>query len=149
LLRPIGLKSNKNKEMKKSSIIGMVIIAIAIGVIMSTYADSSTYGSFGDAQETQKELHVVGTLVKEKEMVYNPEKDANYFSFYMLDNKGKECKVVFSGAKPQDFERSEQIVLTGQMVGSSFHANKILMKCPSKYTEDQVEVVEVSAQAKI
>ena len=57
--------------MKKSSIIGMIIIAIAIGVIISTYADSSTYGSFKDAQETQKELHVVGKLMKDKDMVYN------------------------------------------------------------------------------
>lgn len=130
--------------MKKSSIIGIVIIAIAIGVIMSTYADSSTYGSFEDAIESQKELHVVGVLDKEQEMVYNPEVDANYFSFFMIDNKGEKCKVVFTGAKPQDFERSEQIVLTGQMSGDSFQANKILMKCPSKYTEDEVEVVEVT-----
>lgn len=134
--------------MKKSSIIGMIIIAIAIGVIISTYADSSTYGSFSDAQETQKELHVVGKLVKNKEMVYNPEVDANYFSFYMIDNQGKECKVEFTGTKPQDFERSEQIVLTGQMDNGKFQANKILMKCPSKYKQDQLEVTEVKAQAK-
>lgn len=133
--------------MKRSSIIGMVVIAIAIGVIMSTYADSSTYGTFSDAVESQKELHVVGVLQKEKELVYNPEVDANHFSFYMIDNEGKECKVVFAGAKPQDFERSEQIVLTGKMVGDSFQANKILMKCPSKYTEDEVEVVEAKAQS--
>ncbi len=69
-------------------------------------------------------------------MVYNPQQDANYFSFYMVDNKGKECKVEFTGSKPQDFERSEQIVLTGQMDNGAFHANKILMKCPSKYTKD-------------
>ena len=135
--------------MKKSSIIGMIIIAIAIGVIISTYADSSTYGSFSEAQETKKELHVVGKLDKSKEMVYNPEQDANYFSFYVNDNQGKNCKVVFTGAKPQDFERSEQIVLTGQMLGNEFHASKILMKCPSKYTQDQIEVKEVKAQGKI
>ena len=126
----------------------MIIIAIAIGVIISTYADSSTYGSFSDAQETQKELHVVGKLVKNKEMVYNPEVDANYFSFYMIDNQGKECKVEFTGTKPQDFERSEQIVLTGQMDNGKFQANKILMKCPSKYKQDQLEVTEVKAQVK-
>ncbi|WP_207425475.1 cytochrome c maturation protein CcmE [Pedobacter sp. SYSU D00535] len=130
--------------MKKSSIIGIIIIAIAIGVIISTYADSSTYGTFSDAQETETELHVVGTLQKEKELIYNPKKDANYFAFYMLDNNGKECKVVFRGTKPQDFERSEQIVLTGKMVGSEFQASKILMKCPSKYNKDQVEIQEVS-----
>jgi cytochrome c-type biogenesis protein CcmE len=134
--------------MKKSSIVGMIIIAIAIGVIVSTYADSSTYGSFSDAQETQKELHVVGKLIKDKAMVYNPQHDANYFSFYMIDNKGKECKVEFTGTKPQDFERSEQIVLTGQMENGSFQANKILMKCPSKYTQDKIEVTEFKAQVK-
>ncbi len=135
--------------MKKSSIIGMIIIAIAIGAIVSTYADSSTYGSFSEAIKTKKELHVVGKLDLSKEMFYNPQQDANYFSFYVNDNNGKNCKVVFTGAKPQDFERSEQIVLTGEMLGEEFHASKILMKCPSKYTEDKIEVKEVTAQGKI
>ena len=133
--------------MKKSSIIGIIIIAIAIGVIISTYADSSTYGSFSDARESQTELHVVGQLNKEKKLVYNPQQDANYFAFYLLDKQGKECKVVFSGAKPQDFERSEEIVLTGKMVGDEFRASKILMKCPSKYNKDEVEIQEVQQTA--
>jgi cytochrome c-type biogenesis protein CcmE len=131
--------------MKKSSIAGIVIIALAIGIIISTYADSSTYGSFTDAKKSESELHVVGQLNKEKELYYEPQQDANYFAFYMKDNQGKESKVVFNGSKPQDFERSEQIVLTGKMVGNEFHASKILMKCPSKYTKDEVEVTEVSA----
>ena len=63
----------------------------------------------------------------------------------MRDNQGLESKVVFNCSKPQDFERSEQIVLTGKMIGNEFHASKILMKCPSKYTKDEVEVTEVSA----
>jgi cytochrome c-type biogenesis protein CcmE len=128
--------------MKKSSIIGIIIIAIAICTIISTYADSSTYGTFSDAQENTSELHVVGKLEKGREMIYNPKKDANYFAFYMKDNQGKECKVVFNGTKPQDFERSEQIVLTGKMEGNEFKASKILMKCPSKYNKDQIEVTE-------
>lgn len=133
--------------MKKSSIIGIIIIAIAIGVIISTYADSSTYGSFNDAISSKSELHVVGQLNKKKELIYNPQLDANYFSFYLLDKQGKECKVVFTGAKPQDFERSEEIVLTGKMVGDEFLASKILMKCPSKYNKDEVEVQEVKTTA--
>jgi cytochrome c-type biogenesis protein CcmE len=132
--------------MKKSSIFGLVIIAIAIAVIISVYSDSSTYGSFSDAKNTDSELHVVGHLNKTKDLIYDATKDANYFSFYMKDNKGKECKVVFTGSKPQDFERSEQIVLTGQMKGAEFHASKILMKCPSKYTQDKVEVKEFEAK---
>jgi cytochrome c-type biogenesis protein CcmE len=132
--------------MKKSSIFGLVVIAIAIAVIISVYSNSSTYGSFDDAQTTNSELHVVGHLDKEKALDYDATRDANYFSFYMKDNKGKECKVIFTGTKPQDFERSEQIVLTGQMKGDAFHASKILMKCPSKYTQDKVEITEFKAK---
>jgi cytochrome c-type biogenesis protein CcmE len=135
--------------MKRGPIIGIIIIAMAIGVIISTYADSSTYGSFTEAKESQKELHVVGKLSRGKEMFYNPQKDANYFSFYMVDNKGIECKVIFNGTKPQDFEKSEQIVLTGEMQNGDFYASKILMKCPSKYTQDKVEVTEVTAKPNI
>ncbi|MEO8884910.1 MAG: cytochrome c maturation protein CcmE [Mucilaginibacter sp.] len=132
--------------MKKSSIFGLVVIAIAIAVIISVYANSSTYGSFTDAKSTNSELHVVGHLDLQKERFYDATKDANYFSFFMKDNKGQECKVVFTGTKPQDFERSEQIVLTGQMKGDEFHASSILMKCPSKYTKDQVEITEFKAK---
>ena len=132
--------------MKKSSIFGLIVIAIAIAVIISVYSSSSTYGTFSDAQETESQLQVVGHLDKGKELQYDATKDANYFSFYMNDNKGQSCKVVFTGAKPQDFERSEQIVLTGQMRGNEFHASKILMKCPSKYTQDKVEVTEFKAK---
>lgn len=135
-----------NQLMKKSSIFGMIVIAIAIAVIISTYSNTSTYGSFSEAKDTKSELHVVGKLNKQKELFYEPTRDANYFSFYMKDNKGAECKVVFTGSKPEDFERSEQIVLTGKMIGNEFHASNILMKCPSKYTQNKLETQEYKAK---
>ena len=125
--------------MKKSSIFGLIVIAIAIAVIISVYSSSSTYGSFHDAQTSGETLQVVGKLDKQKERYYDATKDANYFSFYLTDNKGQECKVIFTGTKPQDFEKSENIVITGQMRGKEFHASKILMKCPSKYNNNKVE----------
>lgn len=131
--------------MKKSSIILIVIIAVAISMILVIYTDSSTYSNFTEAREKKTELYVVGVLNKEKELVYNPVEDANHFSFYMYDNDSTECKIVFNGSKPQDIERSEQIVLTGKMEGDTFHASKILMKCPSKYNQDQMEVIESTA----
>ena len=69
----------------------------------------------------------------------------NYFSFYLIDNKGEECKIVFNGTKPQDFERSEKLVLIGEMNNDVFYASKILMKCPSKYTNDKIETKEYKA----
>ncbi|TCV20664.1 cytochrome c-type biogenesis protein CcmE [Sphingobacterium alimentarium] len=136
--------------MKKSSIILIVIIAVAIAMILVIYTDSSTYSTFAQAKEKNTELYVVGVLNKEKELVYDPVKDANHFAFYMYDNDSTECKVVFNGSKPQDIERSEQIVLTGKMEGDTFHASKILMKCPSKYNKDEMEIKEaVSTNASL
>lgn len=133
--------------MKKSSILGIVLIAVLIAIVISIYGDSSTYASFTEAQKSEAELHVVGQLNKDKELLYNPIENANYFAFYMVDEEGAERKVVFNGSKPQDFERSEQIVLTGRMVGDEFHASKILMKCPSKYNEQEIEVSEAVANS--
>jgi cytochrome c-type biogenesis protein CcmE len=139
--------SDLNQQMKKTHLIGILVIAIAIAAIISTFSDSSTYANFAESKETNKEIHVVGKLQKEKEMVYNPIQDANYFSFYVKDQQGEECKVIYAGTKPQDFEKSEQIVLIGKMKADEFHASKILMKCPSKYNNDKVETKEFKAQA--
>jgi cytochrome c-type biogenesis protein CcmE len=122
--------------MKKIHILGIIIIAIAIGAILTTLNSTSTYASFTEAYESpDNEFHIVGKLDKEKEMVYDPKADANIFTFYMKDNAGVEKKVVLHKNKPQDFERSEQIVLIGKASGEEFHASDILMKCPSKYND--------------
>lgn len=122
--------------MKKVHIIGIIIIAIAIGAILTTLNNTSTYASFAEASEApDNEFHVVGKFNKEKESVYDPQVNANVFTFYMVDNKGVEKKVILNKNKPQDFERSEQIVLIGKMQGEEFVASEILMKCPSKYND--------------
>ena len=40
---------------------------------------------------------------------------------------------VLDGAKPNNFELANAIVIKGRVEGSSFHASEILTKCPSKY----------------
>ncbi len=135
--------------MKKSHIIAIIIIAVAIGAILSTVADSSTYASFKMALENPgKEYHVVGKLEKDSALVYNPQVNANLFTFYIKDNEGTIKKVLYHGTKPQDFERSEQIVLIGKMKEEgNFQASSILMKCPSKYNDGKPELQEYKAQS--
>ena len=70
--------------------------------------------------------------------MYNPSVNPDLFTFFMVDNKGEEKKVLLHKSKPQDFERSEQIVLIGKAQGGEFHADEILMKCPSKYNEGKI-----------
>ena len=132
--------------MKKIHIIALILIAVSIGVIIAFTNDYTTYETFANAQLQQgKEFHVVGELVKEREMTYDPKNDPNFFSFYLRDIEGTEQKVIYRSAKPQDFERSEQIVIVGQSKGDDFHASKILMKCPSKYVDDELELIEANA----
>lgn len=122
--------------MKKIHIVGIIVIAVAIGVIITSLKNTTSYADFNEAiSNPDKEYHVVGKLDKEKPMIYDPKINPDEFIFTLIDNKGVEKTVVLHKNKPQDFERSEQIVIIGKMKGDEFHANEILMKCPSKYND--------------
>ncbi len=126
--------------MKKLPIIAMVCIVCAVGIIMSAADDMSTYATFAEAAATENTVRVAGQLVKDKPIDFDPLTNANAFSFYVRDVDGRETKVTLTAAKPQDFELSEQIVLTGAMRGDQFVATDMLMKCPSKYKDEEIYI---------
>ena len=142
--------------MKKVHIFGLIVIAMAIGIIVSTYGSASTYSNFTEAEELAKEgetteIHVVGKLKKDVTgqivgMKYDPVMDANHFEFMLVDTNKVEKKVVYLSPKPQDFDKSEQVVVIGRMQGDHFECNKILMKCPSKYTNEKPDFKEATAK---
>lgn len=133
--------------MKKMHIIGLVLIAASIAAIIGFSNDYTTYESFSVSKQKEgKVFKVVGHLVEDIPFEYEPLKDPNRFVFHMIDRDSLMQKVVYGAPMPQDFERSEQIVITGKSKGDVFYADKILMKCPSKYIEDEIEVIEVSAE---
>lgn len=132
--------------MKKTHIILIVLIAVVVAVMIGAISDSSSYADFDQAfSNPGEEFHVVGKLSKDKEMIYDPQTNPDLFIFTMIDNNGEERKVFLHKSKPQDFERSEQIVLIGSAENGDFHANEILMKCPSKYTDGEVQSKEQAA----
>lgn len=126
--------------MKRTHLIGLIIIAVGVGVLIYMLgSEFSRYETFTSTYaQSGKEINVVGEVAKDKELYYNPHVDANYFTFYLQDEDGNTRKVIYKGTKPRDFERSEKIVVTGSMDGEEFHAKKILMKCPSKYVEEEI-----------
>ncbi len=126
--------------MKKIHVIAIIMIGLAIVLLTQAADEMSTYSTFQDAIKTGEKVKIAGQLSKDKEMVYNPQQDPNFFSFYVRDNDGIERKVVLKAAKPQDFERSEQIVITGKMQGDEFVASDLLMKCPSKYKDEEIYI---------
>jgi cytochrome c-type biogenesis protein CcmE len=54
--------------------------------------DMSTYATFSEAIKNESTVKIAGNLSKDKKMDYNPEKDPNYFSFFIKDSKGMEKK---------------------------------------------------------
>jgi cytochrome c-type biogenesis protein CcmE len=137
--------------MKKTQLIGLILVAIAIGIILITTGDASTYVGFDEAERISKsdpsqKVHVVGKLKKDAQgkilgMVFNPALDANRLEFTVSDSLGRENQVIYAAPKPQDFEKSEKIVLVGSMKADKiFYCDKILLKCPSKYQEGKISV---------
>lgn len=134
------LTLHKISAMKKSHILAIGIVAIAIGILISASKDVTTYSNFSQAAKNGERVKLIGQLVKDRPVEYNPEKDPNYLSFYLKDEAGEVRQVVLHASKPQDFERSESIVLTGEMNGENFEASDMLLKCPSKYKDQEVYV---------
>jgi cytochrome c-type biogenesis protein CcmE len=127
--------------MKRIYIIAALMVAAAIALLMNSAKDMSTYANFDEAENKSRQVKVAGQLVKDKPMVYDPIKDPNYFSFFIKDGEGQERKVVLLKSKPQDFELSEQIVVTGQMQkNGEFLASDMLLKCPSKYKDEEIAI---------
>lgn len=125
--------------MKKTHLILLILVAAAVAVIFANFADFSSYETFASAASNPgKQYHIIGYLEKEMPTEYDPQKDPNRFKFWVKDKAGNVHPVVFSGAKPTDIEKSEQLVMTGYMKNGEFRCNKIQMKCPSKYKNEQV-----------
>ena len=132
--------------MKKSHIIAIVVIAVAIAIIISTAGDASTYVTFDTAYQmasvgNKAGIHVVGELKKNSSgEIIGLEKspDNLSFSFILLDESEKEQQVYYNEPMPPDFTRSEKVVVIGSYHGDRFIADKILLKCPSKYQEQKL-----------
>ncbi|MES2617510.1 MAG: cytochrome c maturation protein CcmE [Bacteroidota bacterium] len=134
----MSTETPKRKGLNPLYIIILVAVSVALAIGISFFGDTSKYVCFAEAEEIAKErpnlqLHVVTTLSKNKQEIYNPQQDPNYYEFYACDTTGAERKVIYFNAKPQDMERTDKVVLIGYSRQGYFEAKDILKKCPSKY----------------
>lgn len=134
--------------MKKGHLVGIGIIAVAIVIIMTSIGDASSYETFNTALEMKKDgdekaIHVVGQLKKDAQgevQGLQVREDKTSFTFVLVDNEGTEQEVFYNEPVPADFTRSESVVVIGSYKNEEiFIADKILMKCPSKYQETDMQ----------
>ncbi|HSV87970.1 MAG TPA: cytochrome c maturation protein CcmE [Bacteroidales bacterium] len=126
--------------MKKAQIAGLLFIVVAIGIIISTVYNIDPYSGFDEARKNPgKEVQIIGELVNDQPITETVEEQTLMLTFFMTDGRGGQSKVTYFGPKPQDFEKSDQVVLIGRYHQGNFIASSLLLKCPSKYIPGSFE----------
>ncbi|MDZ7624640.1 MAG: cytochrome c maturation protein CcmE [Ignavibacteriaceae bacterium] len=121
--------------MKNKYIFGGIIIAVFLVLMgyLFTQSNIEYVDDFNKVMSTEKTVKATGSWVKEKN--YQIDNQNKTFSFFMADDHGKQMKVIYEGAIPNNFESATSVVVTGKYQDGYFHAKDILTKCPSKYEE--------------
>ncbi|HSL93728.1 MAG TPA: cytochrome c maturation protein CcmE [Bacillota bacterium] len=119
--------------MKRRTLIILVVI-ILFGTFAG-YAFRSAlnpYVSFAAAAETSRTVQVSGALDYDS-VVFDA--TINQLTFHLTDESGTTAKVVYNGAKPNNLEHATSVVVAGRFEEGTFLATRLLVKCPSKYTD--------------
>jgi cytochrome c-type biogenesis protein CcmE len=118
--------------MKPKYLVGILVAIIFVVVVIFSFDQSKIdYADFKTASETDNVVQIIGKWDKEKPAKYDSDK--NEFRFTMIDEKNNTFNVVYTGARPNNFDMAESIVCKGTATDGVFEAKEILTKCPSKY----------------
>ncbi|HET9795096.1 MAG TPA: cytochrome c maturation protein CcmE [Thermoanaerobaculia bacterium] len=123
--------------MKKGYIVAAVL---AVGfLVLGVTAFRSTltpYVTFDVAMKTAGSVQVMGSLEKGSEKYDSTSQE---LAFSIIDDHGRTLPVVYRGIKPANFRDALSIVAIGRYQSGALHADKLLVKCPSKYQGQEVE----------
>jgi cytochrome c-type biogenesis protein CcmE len=120
--------------------IGVVLLVAFAGFSLSSFRQTLTpYVSYQQAREVARPVQVAGTL----EQGSGSYDDAtSSLVFTLRDPESHDTlKVRYHGVKPANFEDALSIVAIGSFDRGSeeFEAQKLLVKCPSKYQGAEVK----------
>lgn len=110
--------------------LGLVFLVIAVLSLSENIL--SPYVSFATARDRGGSyVQIIGTLDRTNPVVHGE----GEFSFRLIETGGEKIDVIHRGVRPQNFEHADQVVLLGSYDISRgiFEADKVLVKCPSKY----------------
>lgn len=118
--------------MKKGAIVTAAVTGIALlGVCYAFLSTASPYVTVAQAKVSPADnLHVAGDILKETVVT---DVAAKRLRFSLKDEKGDVLPVVYAGPPPANMGSATKVVAIGGMQGSEFHADKMLVKCPTKY----------------
>ena len=113
------------------TVLGVVIIAGFIAFGAGAFKSNLTpYVSFQQARATRDAVQVAGKLVQGSDSF---EESSSRLLFSIKDDHGDTMRVAYKGLKPGNFHEATQVVAIGRFRGGMLEAEKLLVKCPSKY----------------
>jgi len=132
--------------MKKGYWIAAALTLAFVGFGLTAFQKTLTpYLSFDEAKKSQGVVQVMGALDKQSDR-YDQAREE--LSFELLDEKGGRMPVVYKGIKPANFKDAISIVAIGRVHEGRIEAEKLLVKCPSKYQGAEVEKAYAAQPAK-
>jgi cytochrome c-type biogenesis protein CcmE len=112
-------------------ILALVLVVIGVAIGVSSFRKSVTpYISFAEARRATGMVQVNGRIA-DKNYVLKPQEQ--YLAFSLKDDKGEVMPVVYHGVIPGNFDQATMVVAIGRYQEGRFHAEELLVKCPSKY----------------
>lgn len=125
--------------MKKVHIFLLVLLSLLTAWFISYSTSLTTYDTLKSAALKQGQyVHIIASLDRNSPIVYDPVQNPNYLEFHALDSSGYRTKIIYHNVKPAELEQSAQILLKGAMQDGYFDCQEILLKCPSKYKDEQL-----------
>lgn len=118
---------------------GLLLVAFA-GFSLSSFKQTLTpYVSYDEALTAQRLVQVAGGLEKGSSL-YRTDEQALYFTIREPETR-KALRVRYHGVKPGNFEDAISVVAIGHYDRgrNEFAADKLLVKCPSKYQGAEVK----------
>jgi cytochrome c-type biogenesis protein CcmE len=119
--------------MKKSYIIGTVVIVLALTMAMYSFKSTLTsYVTVNEAKASKQSVQVAGIVVEGTDRY---DLDSNNLLFTLREDGGAEMKVEYDGPRPGTFDNVTKVVAIGKYdpEKEAFLAKELLVKCPTKY----------------
>ena len=114
---------------------GLAAAFVLLGVT-SFQKTLTPYLSFDEARHAKGVVQVMGGLDKASDRY---DTTTERLSFDLVDEHGGRMAVVYGGIRPANFKDAISIVAIGRFREGRIEAEKLLVKCPSKYQGAEVE----------